>query len=202
MTDKTLGAYQRHEKHDADHLASAEFARHPDGRTAMRSGPDLWKANVRGEQYNSWYGTSTDMARDGWIPVRECPAPDDHTLAKGYPAMSDRATSWQERAEKAERERDEALAVLEDLSERYGNAVREKDEWEANAENAEARADAAESRPLTPDAITDEMVERARVAALDTYQITVISPGRMRAALAAALTEPPARPEGAEDGAA
>ena len=52
-------------------------------------------------------------------------------------------------------------------------------------------------RPLTPDAITDEMVERARSAYWGpTYGGEVNE--RVRAILTAALTEPPARPEGAE----
>lgn len=55
---------------------------------------------------------------------------------------------------------------------------------------------AAESRPLTPDAITDEMVER--------YWAAMKNPGSnydeaVRRALAAALTESPKRPEGAEE---
>ena len=55
--------------------------------------------------------------------------------------------------------------------------------------------DAADPRPLTP---TDEMVERGRSAYWGpTYGGSVV--GRVRAILAAALTEPPARPEGAED---
>ena len=65
-------------------------------------------------------------------------------------------------------------------------AVRERDE---------ALAD-AESRPLTPDAITDEMVERAVDAYLSGYDSEQQA---IRAILTAALTEPPARPEGAED---
>ena len=57
--------------------------------------------------------------------------------------------------------------------------------------------DAAGPRPLTPDAITDEMVERARSAYWGpTYGGSVDE--RVRAILTAALTEPPARPEGAE----
>ena len=56
--------------------------------------------------------------------------------------------------------------------------------------------DAAGPRPLTPDAITDEMVER--------YWAAMKDPGSnydeaVRRALAAALTEPPARPEAVED---
>src|SRR5699024_7889315 len=58
---------------------------------------------------------------------------------------------YRKRAEKAERERDQARASA------YN--------WEATAGEWEKRALAAESRPLTPDAITDEMVRRgAQVA--------------------------------------
>ena len=58
----------------------------------------------------------------------------------------------------------------------------------------------AESRPLTPDAITDEMVKRA-LGANGQPETSVDSPSgrRMRHILTAALTEPPKRPEGAED---
>ena len=56
---------------------------------------------------------------------------------------------------------------------------------------------ASDPRPLTPDAITDEMVERGRSAYWGpTYGGSVDE--RVRAILTAALTEPPARPEGAE----
>ena len=100
MTDKTLGAYTRHEEH----------------------APTYWKSVVR---------------------------------------------EYKDALEKAVRERDKALAD-------------------------------AESRPLTPDDITDEMVERGRSAYWGpTYGGSVV--GRVRAILAAALTEPPARPEGAEE---
>ena len=78
--------------------------------------------------------------------------------------------------------------VVREYKDALEKAVRERDE---------ALAD-AESRPLTPDAITDEMVERGRSAYWGpTYGGSVVP--RVRAILAAALTEPPARPEGAED---
>ena len=74
--------------------------------------------------------------------------------------------------------------------------ARERDE-------ARARAVAAESRALTPDAITDEMAERAREEFFGgDVGGSVSGPAstrRWRAALTAALTEPPARPEGAEE---
>ena len=98
MTDKTLGAYTRHEKH----------------------APTYWKGVVR---------------------------------------------EYKDALEKAVRERDKALAD-------------------------------AESRPLTPDAITDEMVERGRSAYWGpAYGGSVEE--RVLAILTAALTEP-TRPEGAE----
>ena len=98
MTDKTLGAYTRHEKH----------------------APTYWKGVVR---------------------------------------------EYKDALEKAVRERDEALAD-------------------------------AESRPLTPDDITDEMVERGRSAYWGpAYGGSVEE--RVLAILTAALTEP-TRPEGAE----
>ena len=91
-------------------------------------------------------------------------------------ALSDENDNLRARAEKAERERDEARA----------NAYN----WEATAEEWEKRA-LAESRPLTPDAITVEMCRRA-------YRAFEKS-ASWEDALIAALTEPPKRPEGAED---
>lgn len=235
----------------ADDISRAEFASHPDGRTAMRSGPDLWKANVPDEFYNSWFGTSVDMARDGWTPVRECPDPDEHVLARDYAAMSDRATAWQERAEKsekraalwketarrlakrvrglgwerdqyrageeeaegravkAEKERDEAIKhervslelggrtadALADEVARSTKAEQERDSWQNIAQQTARSIEAlrAESRPFSPAAITDEMVERAVEAWLsDPRKYTTAE--AMRRALTAALTEPPQRP--------
>ena len=51
-------------------------------------------------------------------------------------------------------------------------------------------------RPLPPDAITDEMVGRGYDALMSTTKIGVPF---VRELLTAALTEPPARPEGAEE---
>ena len=75
--------------------------------------------------------------------------------------------------------------VVREYKEALDKAVRERDE---------ALAD-AESRPLTPDAITNEMVERGQDAYWGNERTVE---GRVRAILTAALTEPPARPEGAE----
>ena len=70
--------------------------------------------------------------------------------------------------------------------------------WKSVVREYKDALEKAESRPLTPDAITDEMVERARSAYWGpTYGGNVNE--RVRAILTAALTEPPKRPEGAED---
>lgn len=54
-------------------------------------------------------------------------------------------------------------------------------------------------RPLAPDAITDEMVERARRSLEDDgWIVPEDGVGQLADALTAALTESPARPEGAE----
>ena len=69
--------------------------------------------------------------------------------------------------------------------------------WKSVVREYKDALEKAGPRPLTPDAITDEMVERGRSAYWGpTYGSSVV--GRVRAILAAALTEPPARPEGAE----
>ena len=76
--------------------------------------------------------------------------------------------------------------VVREYKHALEKAVRERDE---------ALAD-AESHPLTPDAITDEMVERGRSAYWGpAYGGSVEE--RVLAILTAALTEP-TRPEGAE----
>lgn len=92
-------------------------------------------------------------------------------------------------AEKAEQERDEARAT--------------KNMHKERAERERARADAAEQpRPLTPDAITDEMRGRARKAAAARMPGAWWGGsewwGYADEILRAALTEPPTRPEGAE----
>ena len=58
------------------------------------------------------------------------------------------------------------------------------------------RLNALEPRALTTDAIADEMVERARTA---WNRSAALGSDLWREVLAAALTEPPARPEGAEE---
>ena len=63
--------------------------------------------------------------------------------------------------------------------------------WKSVVREYKDALEKAESRPLTPDAITDEMVERALMVNAD------LRPETVRRILTAALTEP-TRPEGAE----
>ena len=113
---------------------------------------------------------------------------------------------YKDALEKAEQERDEA----NERAEKHRRAVvdhstnarcwmQTSEEWQATAEEWEKRARAAEQpRPLTPDAITDEMIKRARNAPSFDGRISP-TPELVREMLTAALTEPPARPEGAGD---
>ena len=67
--------------------------------------------------------------------------------------------------------------------------------WKGVVREYKDALEKAESRPLAPDAITNEMVERGQDAYWGNERTVE---GRVRAILTAALTEPPARPEGAE----
>lgn len=100
---------------------------------------------------------------------------------------------YKDALEKAEQERDEALASERRASERWRKELTLRHE----VADELRRLRATQTRPLTPDAITDEMVERARAA----YQDAPVSQSLnddIRDMLTAALTEPPARPEGAK----
>lgn len=265
MTDKTLGAYQRHEKHDADDFATARFATRLDGTFAARTatGPHSkvypWRcSDIPGRSDRA-------MAEDGFTPVRECPDPEQHDnetthpgglsasewkiLAETYGRDLDRlrddavlaeefAALWKEtarehigrartalsyadaaqlaravaavtpcscsaqraRAEKAEKERDEAREACQLF-------VRERDKARAasnrmtvtitrllraldlpeNATADEIVKRAAVSRPLTPDAITEDMCRRAA----DEFDRT----HSWEAALTAAVSDPAQRPD-------
>ena len=119
--------------------------------------------------------------------------------------------------EKAGKERDEALfraerahenvrareEMISRLDARARKGERERDDARATVEEQAAliehlRADA--SRPLTPDAITDEMVERVQQWAVGLRIGGIVYLGTKRAVremFDVALTGPPARPEGA-----
>lgn len=129
MTDKTLGAYERHESPD-----------YADGGVAA--------ALIEKEAENA------DTAVD-------------------YHAM------WR----KAEREREKA--------------ERERDSWESIAQQTARSVEALRAeqpRPLTPDAITDEMVKRG-VEKFRTLPTGMSAHARVSVILTAALTEPPEDPE-------
>ena len=64
--------------------------------------------------------------------------------------------------------------------------------WKSVVREYKDALEKAGPRPLTPDAITDEMVKRG-----ESYMKS--RPWTVSGLLRAALTEPPARPEGAED---
>lgn len=102
----------------AEDFAKAEFARNRNREVAAAGGSSVSAPWICFGRTLSDEG----MASGGWVPVRECPDPDDHVLARDYAAMSDRATQWQERAEKAERD---LLNVLADLESWAGLTARE-----------------------------------------------------------------------------
>ena len=237
MSDKTLGAYQRHEPLTADDFASADFARHSDGRIAHRADPDLWVYNQQPALAPVW-SVCRDMAEDGgWSPVRECPDPDVHARVE-KPASAYWQGMYDEALEEVERDRDDARALLAEAQSEATRQATRADQAELDRDNArrwlsetealldqagherdEARAErdhfhevaatfrdkfnAAESHPLTPDAITDEMVERAlntffhHERALGWYSAKDVDD--MHHALTAALTPEPERPDGAEE---
>ncbi|MFI8778247.1 hypothetical protein ACIGH6_14340 [Brachybacterium paraconglomeratum] len=176
----------------ADDFREADFARGPLGHIAARvcTGPGAslytWRcSDIPGRSDRA-------MADDGWAPV---PAGSYTRTDEGAHIGPEGETDWHglylsenRRAEKAEKERDEAR--------------RERDSWRAQVPLADWEKEliqATESpRPLTPDAITDEMVKRAWHRALDFPTLSSATRSAIFAVLVAALTEPPGRPEGAD----
>ena len=113
---------------------------------------------------------------------------------------------YKEALDKAEQERDHFQEVASTFRAKFNEAdaraeqaEQDKEWWIKRTElfsqmyhGTLLRQKAAEQpRPLTPDAITDEMVERG-----ESYMKS--RPWTVSGLLRAALTEPPARPEGAE----
>ena len=178
--------------YDSTDFANARFAVRPDGKFAARlvtgTHPELypWRcSDIPGRSDRA-------MAEDGFILVRECPDPEQHADIDPAPILDEVARldgelhDMRTRAVKAERERDEAR----DAASAANHAMQE----------ARERFRTAAPRPLTPDAITDEMVKRARDAFTKHSSVHVtIGPDLVRKTIAAALTEPPARPEGAAE---
>lgn len=207
MTDNTPGT--RDEKHTAADFATAKFARDPGGdATAHRTPMGFWTSRT-------FHGIDDEaMALGGWSPVRECPDPDGHTLpgiARAVAAVTPCSCSAQRaRAEKAEKERDEALYqrdqwirandstrnILDEAIEERRRIARALDLPEAvTADRMVARIEEVNGAGRT---VTDEMVRRAK-AELETRAGGDYYPETIEAVLTAALTEPPQRPEGAEE---
>ena len=93
------------------------------------------------------------------------------------------------------------IAELEHHRARAEKVEQERDHWKREADNANedlAHLRAAVSRPLTPEAITDEMVERARKRGSELVG-ALWDPEVVEAMLTAALTPEPERPDGAEE---
>ena len=160
--------------YDSTDFASAEFARHPDGRIAARNGSGRrWQAKMPA---GFWANPDNNlMAVDGWAPVLECPNPEQHDDRYVSPRAVKRVQEVQARAEKAERERDEARDAVSAAH----HAMQE----------ARERFRAAEPRPLSPDAITDEMVERVRDYVSTNTGLTHTR-REIRGVLTAAFAEP------------
>lgn len=170
-----------------------------------------WEFASLSAEDREWYGQLAEavLVDAGVLPLggdtRTAPDPDDmdggvtaaliEQEAQGtVGALIAELERHRARAEKAEQERDEALASERRASERWRKELTLRNE----VADELRRLRATQTRPLTPDAITDEMVERARAA----YQDAPVSQSLnddIRDMLTAALTEPPKRPEGAEE---
>lgn len=118
------------------------------------------------------------------------------------------AALWKEAARKLVRDQQPLRYSLR-LADRVGDALARRVE-EAEKEQDATRESLREAnevvkslraeqpRPLTPDAITDEMVKRAR-RSLKRATACDYSNSTIQGVLTAALTEPPKRPDGAEE---
>lgn len=104
---------------------------------------------------------------------------------------AEQATEQARLAQEALRERDEALRTLKEVLDSHDETLRDIAEGKYAAEN----------RPLTPDDITDGMVERGaeRLREVIDSGFSPRASWAVRRALTAALAEPLARPEGAEE---
>ena len=142
---------------------------HNDLRISSTSDPEVIEVEMNNRSERRGFWTEVPVAR-----VRSM-------LAASAPAGSYTRTDedWKDRAEKAEQERDHLAKVL-------ATTARQRDD-----------ADKRNARPLTPDAITDEVVERGRSFMWDEFEID-LEPAEVEEVLTAALAEP-TRPEGAEE---
>lgn len=168
-------------KYTANDFAKAELARHPDGRIAVRT-PDAPKKHGN---YDVWAEpgkplnySDEELAVYGWSPVQVAGSytrtDEDGLTLLMVQQQRDQATA---RAEKAEKERDEARG--------------ERDLYALRAKLTPPE----QPRGFTGEDITDEMVGRGYDVLTSTTKIGVPF---VRELLTAALTVP-TRPEGAEE---
>lgn len=182
MPDSTLGGYTRHEKHDAACGHCYGWSLDSDACDQEDPTGEFLCTRPRGHDLPHVACTYEEHMEKVWpekaaldTKVRECPDKDVHW----------RYDEAQETIQRLTKERDEAREAL--------------DRADAALAGASALIEKYESRPLTPDAITDEMVERALASFEKDRPGIHHFPQMIRSALTAALTEPPARPEGAEE---
>ena len=184
MPDKTLGAYQRHETPDC----TAEQGDYVCTRETGHPGPHIAATRVLNHAVGAvWDERDQDDARA--------------LLAEAQEEATRQAT----RADQAELDRDNARRWLRETEALLDQAGHERDEARAERDHFHEVAatfrdkfNAAESHPLTPDAITDEMVERARKRGSELVG-ALWDPEVVEAMLTAALTPEPERPDGAEE---
>lgn len=186
MTDKTLGEYKRTTP-DPDETTGEALARLQAELTRLLDDAD---AELRDEADG---GVTAALIEK---EAEQKPTAAEAEADRGF--MEAAADDWHSAAVQASGEALAAAArarraenALETLREQYGTAVRERDEWEANAEAAEDRAEkaererdealagvrvlareniachervakpVAEPRPFTPDDVTGEMAAQA-----------------------------------------
>jgi hypothetical protein len=150
------------------------------------------EAEKRDAETDPRYVADPGYAKQHDAPVRECPDPEQHGdgLPDAVDALTEAVKNLHTRAEKAEQEREEERSEADSL-------FRQLEATEASLREANEVAKslrAAEPRPLTPDDITDEMVERAWAEWVSLDDRDAHS---MRLSIRAALTGP-TRPEWAD----
>lgn len=179
MTDKTLGAYQRTTP-DPDETTGEALARLQAEIAGLEEEAARDDALARLDALGD-DGTALRCA----VMIAQAGAGVDTAAEFCEQVARGEDVNVAARAEKAEKERDEAVEALGTTLGRAMKAERERDE-------ERARADAAGSRPPAP-AITDEMVERAKVT-LEALAGGSYYDSTIESVLAAALTSEPQRP--------
>lgn len=195
----------------ADDFTNARFATHPDGRIAARIGRDLpWvmpcveNCESVGLECNGLDNApSTFMSKEGWVPVRE---------SKGNQARNEqkRIDHIQEQDRIIRRRNEQIAAQVEIIEE----VRRDLDDYQATHTRqietiARLQKTVQHLRAITGGGLNDAMIRRAAhsIAKSREPQTYAMDPDGTAEtfdaialdALTAALTEPPSRPEGAEE---